>query len=42
MLMGVAVLPVAVAATFIGKDNVRQIIDASLEHVYEITHESRV
>jgi hypothetical protein len=34
---GVAVLPVAVVATFIGKDNVQQIIDASFEHVYEIS-----
>ena len=37
MLTGVAVLPVAVAATFIGKDYVQQIIDASFEHVYEIS-----
>ncbi len=36
---GVAVLPVAVAATFIGKDSVQQIIDASFEHVYEISLE---
>jgi len=37
MLTGVAVLPAAVVATFIGKDNVQQIIDASFEHVYEIS-----
>lgn len=35
MLTGVAVLPVAVAATFIGKNSVEQIIDADFEHVYE-------
>ncbi len=34
MLTGAAILPVAVAATLIGKDNVRQIIDASFERVY--------
>jgi hypothetical protein len=39
MLTGVAALPVAVAATFIGKDNVQQVIDASFEHVYEISLE---
>jgi hypothetical protein len=39
IVAGVAVLPVAVAATFIGKDSVRQIIDASFEHVYEISLE---
>ena len=39
MLTGVAALPVAVAATFIGKDSVQQIIDASFEHVYEISLE---
>ena len=37
MLAGVAALPVGVAATFIGKDNVLQIIDARFEHVYEIS-----
>ncbi|MCX5714489.1 MAG: hypothetical protein NT033_06750 [Candidatus Omnitrophica bacterium] len=37
MLTGVAMLPVAIVATFIGKDNVQQIIDASFEHVYEIS-----
>jgi hypothetical protein len=36
MFTGVAALPVAVAATFIGQDSVQQIIDASFEHVYEI------
>ncbi|MFH1644871.1 MAG: hypothetical protein ABIB11_00460 [Candidatus Omnitrophota bacterium] len=39
MFTGVAVLPVAVAATFIGKDYVKQTIDASFEHVYEISLE---
>ncbi len=39
MLTGVAALPVAVVATFIGKDSVHQIIDASFEHVYEISLE---
>jgi len=39
MLTGVAVLPVAVAATFIGRDYVQQTIDASFEHVYEISLE---
>ena len=39
MLTGVAVLPVAVAATFIGKDYVQQIIDASFEHVYRVSLE---
>jgi len=37
LVTGVAVLPVALVATFIGKDNVQQIIDASFEHVYEIS-----
>ena len=32
-------LPVAVAATFIGKDYVQQIIDAGFEHVYAISLE---
>ena len=36
---GVAVLPVAIAATFIGKDNVVQIINASFAHTYEISLE---
>ena len=35
MLTGGAMLPVAVVATFIGKDSVQQIIDASFEHAYE-------
>jgi len=39
MLTGVAALPVAVAATFVGKDSVQQIIDASFEHAYEISLE---
>jgi hypothetical protein len=39
MLTGVAILPVAAAATFIGKDYVQQIIDARFEHVYEISLE---
>jgi len=39
MLTGVAALPVAAVATFIGKDYVQQIIDASFEHVYEISLE---
>jgi hypothetical protein len=39
MLTGVAVLPVAVAVTFIGKDSLQQIIDASFEHMYEISLE---
>ncbi len=40
MLTGVAALPVAVAATFIGKDSVRQIIDTGFEHVYAISLEA--
>ena len=39
MLAGVAVLPVAIAATFIGKDSVQQIIDAGFDHVYKISLE---
>ena len=39
MLTGMAVLPVAVAATLIGKDSVQGIIDASFEHVYEVSLE---
>ena len=35
MLAGVAVLPVAVAATFIGKDSVSQEIDAPFKRVYD-------
>jgi len=40
MLTGVAVLPVAVAATFIGKDYVKQIIDVGFEQVYKISLEA--
>jgi len=32
-------LPVAVAATFIGKDNVQQIIDTDFEHMYKVSLE---
>ena len=39
ILTGVAVLPAVVVATFIGKDSVQQIIDASFEHVYKISLE---
>ncbi len=39
LVTGVAVLPVGVAATFIGKDSVQKIIDASFEHVYEVSLE---
>jgi hypothetical protein len=39
MLTGVAALPIAVAATFIGKDYVQQTIDAGFEHVHEISLE---
>ena len=39
MLTGVAMLPVAVVATFAGKDSVEQSIDASIEHAYEISLE---
>lgn len=39
MLTGVAVLPVGIAATFLGKDSVQQTMDASFEHVYEISLE---
>ncbi|MFA5145653.1 MAG: hypothetical protein WC723_06615 [Candidatus Omnitrophota bacterium] len=37
LVKGVAMLPVAVAETFIGKDSVQQTIDSSFEHVYEIS-----
>lgn len=40
MLTGVAVLPVAAAATLIGKDYVQQTIDARLEHVYAMSLEA--
>ncbi len=36
MLAGVAVLPVAIAATFIGKDSVSQEIDAPFKRVYAV------
>ncbi len=37
LVAGVAALPVAVAAAFIGKDSVRQMIDAGFGHTYEIS-----
>jgi len=37
LVKGVAALPDAVAETFIGKDSVQQNINASFEHVYEIS-----
>jgi len=37
VLTGVAMLPVAVVATFINKDSVEQIIDARIEHVYGVS-----
>jgi len=37
MLTGVAMLPVAVVATFISHDSVQQIVDAGFEHTYEIS-----
>jgi hypothetical protein len=37
LVAGVAVLPVAIAATFIAKDNVQQIINAGFGHTYEIS-----
>jgi len=40
MLTGVAVLPVAIAATIIGKDSVRQVVDAGGERVYEVSLEA--
>ncbi len=39
MLTGVVALPIAVTTTLIGKDSVQQVIDASFEHVYEISLE---
>jgi len=39
MLTGVGALPVLAAATFIGKDSVRQIIDESFEHTYKVSLE---
>jgi len=40
MLTGVAILPVAVVATFVGKDSVEQVIDTDFEHAYEISLEA--
>ncbi len=40
LLAGVAILPVGVVATFIGKDSVQQIIDAGFEYAYEISLEA--
>ncbi|MDD5129361.1 MAG: hypothetical protein PHO40_06915 [Candidatus Omnitrophica bacterium] len=37
LLTGVAVLPAALVATYIGKDYVRQIIDVTFEHLYKIS-----
>ncbi|MBF0485062.1 MAG: hypothetical protein HQL16_00980 [Candidatus Omnitrophica bacterium] len=37
MLAGVAVLPVAVVATFIGKNSVQQSVDVGFEKVYEVS-----
>ena len=34
---GVAVLPVAIAATFIGQDSVKQDIDATFDHAYQVS-----
>ncbi len=39
MLSGVAFLPVAVAATFIGQDSVQEIVHANFDHVYKISLE---
>jgi len=41
MLTGVGALPVLAVATFtfIGKDSVQQIIDASFEHMYKVSLE---
>jgi hypothetical protein len=39
MLAGVAVLPVGVVATFIGKDSVQQVIDASFEQAFKMSLE---
>ncbi|MCX5688130.1 MAG: hypothetical protein NTV71_05830 [Candidatus Omnitrophica bacterium] len=39
IVAGVAVLPIAVAATLIGKDSVQQIIDVSSEHMYKVSLE---
>lgn len=40
MLAGVAVLPVGIAATFLGKDSVQQTTDAGFQHVYEVSLEA--
>ncbi len=37
MATGVAALPVALAATFIGKDSVQQVIDVSFENAYKVS-----
>jgi len=39
LISGVAMLPVAVAVTFTGKDSVEQVTNASFEHVYEVSLE---
>jgi len=39
LLTGVAILPVAVVATFAGKDNAQQDINAPIDHLYEISLE---
>ena len=39
MVAGAAVLPVAVAATFMGKDSVQAVIDVSFKHAYEVSLE---
>jgi len=39
MLAGVAILPVTIAATFIGQDSARQTVDAASGHVYEVSLE---
>jgi hypothetical protein len=38
-LMGVSVLRAAVDATLIGKDNVKEVVEASFEHLYEVSLE---
>ncbi len=37
ILAGVAILPVAVAATFIGNDSVQDSLDINFEHAYEVS-----
>ncbi len=39
MFTGVAMLPIAVVATFTSKDSVEQVVDAGFEHTYEISLE---